>query len=152
MTRLLLQASLLIIYVLFCEVSAFSQAPSASSAAQHTSRRSVTATRSCVHLSDYSKWDNLVSEDDDDDEIESNNPRIPADMKYVLPNIKRQSDTFDALNSMDADLISDVWLQSPADSTAWFVGRIAQYRTYPPNVPLIDNSPSLSDTRGHYDR
>jgi len=78
-------------------------------------------------MSDYSKWDNLVDEDDDDEAYEASGVQVPADMKYALPNIKRQSDTFDALQNMgDAELISDVWLQSPADSTAWFVGRVAR--------------------------
>ena len=85
------------------------------------------ATRTRIHLSDHSKWDSLVDEDDDDDGYETSDVQVPADMKYALPNIKRQSDTFDALRGMgDAELISDVWLQSPADSTAWFVGRVAR--------------------------
>ena len=82
-----------------------------------------------IHMSAYSKWDNLVDNDEDegDDKFESRDASVPADMKYVIPNIKRQSDTFDALESMgDAELIRDVWLQSPADSTAWFVGRVAR--------------------------
>lgn len=95
------------------------------------------------HLSS-SKWDNLIDEDDDDD-IDEGGSRVPADMKYVLPNIKRQADTFEALSGMDdANLISDVWLQSPADDEAFFVGKVARVSDVSPEraidrqYPLIE--------------
>ena len=81
--------------------------------------------RVSLNLSDYSKWDNLIDEDDDEDGFDES--RVPADMKYILPNIKRQSDTFEALSTMDdANLIADVWLQSPSSSVAWYVGSVAR--------------------------
>lgn len=91
----------------------------------------------------YSKWDNLVDEDEYEDD--EGNSRVPADMKYVLPNIKRQADTFEALYGMaDESLISDVWLQSPADDEAFFVGRVARVSDVSPEraidrqYPLIE--------------
>ena len=97
---------------------------------QHITHTRITRTctstgRVSLNLSDYSKWDNLVDEDDDEDGFDES--RVPADMKYILPNIKRQSDTFEALSTMDdANLIADVWLQSPSSSVAWYVGSVAR--------------------------
>ena len=82
-----------------------------------------------IHLSDYSKWDNLIDEDDNDDlsDVESSGRQLYADMKYVLPNIQRQAKTFDAIDGMgDLALLSDVWLQAPGSDSAWFVGRVAR--------------------------
>jgi len=68
----------------------------------------------------------LIDEDEDEDGF-IDESRVPADMKYTLPNIKRQSDTFEALSTMDdANLIADVWLQSPSSSVAWYVGSVAR--------------------------
>ena len=98
------------------------------------------------HLSS-SKWDNLVDEDDDD-EIEEGSSRVPADMRYVLPNIKRQADTFEALCGMgDPSLISDVWLQSPADDEAFFVGRVARVSDVSPEK-AIDRQYPLIERHG----
>jgi len=48
-------------------------------------------------------------------------------MKYNPPNLKRQERTFDALSSIgDSNLIAGVWLQSPADDSAYFVGCISR--------------------------
>ena len=78
---------------------------------------------------DYSKWDDL--DDNDDGEVFQSDDgtsakHVSADMKYALPNIKRQSENYDAILNMGGpDLSFDVWLQPPGDSVAWFVGRIA---------------------------
>ena len=99
------------------------------------------------HLSS-SKWDNLVDEDEDDDEIDEGGSRVPSDMRYVLPNIKRQADTFEALCGMgDASLISDVWLQSPADDEAFFVGRVARVSDVSPEK-AIDRQYPLIERHG----
>lgn len=91
----------------------------------HTRTTRSSTGRVCLNLSDYSKWDNLVDEDEGADGLDES--KVSADMKYVLPNIKRQSDTFEALSTMDdANLIADVWLQSPSSSVAWYVGSVAR--------------------------
>jgi len=112
-----------------------------------------TRTRTRVNLSeDSSKWDNLIDEDDEDefddegqsDKEQQSKAKVSADMKYVMPNIKRQSDTFEALSSMDdPSLISDVWLQSPADDEAWFVGRVARVSDVSPEQAIDRQYPLI---------
>lgn len=100
---------------------------------------------------DYSKWDNLTDDEDEsaDASVDSSpmatKREIPSDMKYNAPNMKRQARTYDALASIgDADLVSGVWLQSPADGAAFFVGWIARISDVTPaqaierQYPLIE--------------
>ena len=113
------------------------------------SRPAAAAAAAAAHICflSSSKWDNLVDEDDYDDETDSGG-KVPADMKYALPNIERQADTFEALKSMgDISLISDVWLQSPADDEAFFVGRVARVSDVSPEK-AIDRQYPLIERHG----
>eukprot|EP00563_Minutocellus_polymorphus_P020506 CAMPEP_0197715552 /NCGR_PEP_ID=MMETSP1434-20131217/694_1 /TAXON_ID=265543 /ORGANISM="Minutocellus polymorphus, Strain CCMP3303" /LENGTH=328 /DNA_ID=CAMNT_0043299691 /DNA_START=99 /DNA_END=1085 /DNA_ORIENTATION=- len=159
-----------LVFLVICSCDAFSFAstfdPALSTAtgsrliATHTpppatciTRTRTRTARTRVNLSDdSSKWDNLIDEDDEDEfdderqrsKGQQSKAKMPADMKYVMPNIKRQSDTFEALSSMDdPSLISDVWLQSPADDEAWFVGRVGRVSDVSPEQAIDRQYPLI---------
>lgn len=90
------------------------------------------------------KWDDLVDEDDEDWDDNTNAitgrrlPDVPNDMKHNERNIQRQYDTFQAIVSMSEggsgdgnsrnELVSDVYVRNPADDSDafWLTGKVAR--------------------------
>jgi hypothetical protein len=67
----------------------------------------------------FSKWDNLVDEDDE--------PPLSPDMRYVPRNIMRQHENF--LNIRQAggkELTNDVYVREPGSRIFWFSGKVAR--------------------------
>jgi hypothetical protein len=100
-----------------------------------------------------SKWDNLVDEDEDLRVSFSSlsvssvihlsffglhfihlrqrpfqeGPPVPRDMKYILYNIDRQRNNFEAMKAIvGKDLMNDVYARDGDTDTFWFVGKVTR--------------------------
>jgi hypothetical protein len=70
----------------------------------------------------FSKWDNIIDEDDEDD-----GPPVSPDMRYVPRNIMRQHENF--INIREAggkELTNDVYVRQPGSAVFWFSGKLAR--------------------------
>jgi hypothetical protein len=69
----------------------------------------------------FSKWDNLIDEDEDD------GPPASPDMRYVPRNVMRQHQNFiDIRQAGGKELTSDVYVRDPGSTTFWFSGKLAR--------------------------
>jgi len=74
----------------------------------------------------YSKWDNLV-DDEEEEEIASFMAKIPPEMRYVLRNVERQKRHFLAIREAGgAEVTNDVYLRQPPTDIYWFIGKVAR--------------------------
>lgn len=70
-----------------------------------------------------SKWDNLLDEDDEEEEIVA-----PPDMRYIPRNVMRQNQNYMKLRQVGGEEITnDVYIPEPdSGGEFWFVGKIAR--------------------------
>jgi hypothetical protein len=68
-----------------------------------------------------SKWDNLVDDDEDYDDIP-----VASDMKYEPRNVKRAHETFNAIRgSGGKEMTNDVYVRAPPSDVFWYAGKVA---------------------------
>lgn len=77
-----------------------------------------------TRLLSFSKWDNLVDEDDDDI---AGGPPVPFDVKYNERNVMRQHENLHSIRDIGGkELTNDVYVREPSSQTFWFVGKVAR--------------------------
>jgi hypothetical protein len=72
-----------------------------------------------------SKWDNLVDEDEDEDDVD--NIPVRPDMTYEPRNVKRAYDTFLSIRQAGGkELTNDVYCRDPEMDEFWYCGKVAR--------------------------
>mmetsp|Transcript_23800 Transcript_23800/g.27090 ORF Transcript_23800/g.27090 Transcript_23800/m.27090 type:complete len:239 (-) Transcript_23800:293-1009(-) len=82
--------------------------------------------QSTILSSLYSKWDNLV-DDEEEEQIASFMTKVPPDMCYDLRNVERQHQQFlDIRAAGGTEVTNDVYIRQPDTDIYWFVGKVAR--------------------------
>jgi hypothetical protein len=74
-----------------------------------------------VRMAKPSKWDDLVDDDEDYDDIP-----VAPDMKYEPRNVKRAHETFNAIReSGGIKTTNDIYVRDPSSDIFWYAGKVA---------------------------